>query len=272
VKNKERLMHTLVLKLIVTPVLIGGASLAGRRWGPGVSGWLVGLPFTSGPIAFFLALDHGLAFAAAAAVGTLTGTISQAAFALSYAWLSLRYRWPLAMVGSCAAFAAATAALEYLALPLPLIFLLVLAVLAATLRLLPRVTHASVVGTPARWDIPVRMVVATAFVLALTGVAPVLGSRLSGLLTPFPLYATILAVFAHRLQGPAAATSVLRGLLFGLFAFTTFFLVLAALIEGVGLGAAFAASMSAALVIQAAALGLLRRKMGNGVSPRPPAS
>ena len=176
------------------------------------------------------------------------------------------------MVGSCAAFAAATAALEYLALPLPLIFLLVLAVLAATLRLLPRVTHASVVGTPARWDIPVRMVVATAFVLALTGVAPVLGSRLSGLLTPFPLYATILAVFAHRLQGPAAATSVLRGLLFGLFAFTTFFLVLAALIEGVGLGAAFAASMSAALVIQAAALGLLRRKMGNGVSPRPPAS
>jgi hypothetical protein len=31
-------MDTLLLKLIVTPVLIGAASLAGRRWGETVSG------------------------------------------------------------------------------------------------------------------------------------------------------------------------------------------------------------------------------------------
>src|SRR5918992_1631966 len=67
---------TLVLKLVLTPLLIAAASLAGRRWGPAVSGWFVGLPLTSGPIAFFLALEHGVAFAAAAAVGALAGALA----------------------------------------------------------------------------------------------------------------------------------------------------------------------------------------------------
>jgi hypothetical protein len=58
-------MDGLALKLVLTPALIGAVSLAGRRWGPGVSGWLVGFPLTSGSVAFFLSLDHGLAFAAA---------------------------------------------------------------------------------------------------------------------------------------------------------------------------------------------------------------
>ena len=34
----------LVLKLILTPLLIGLISLAERRWGTRVGGWLVGLP------------------------------------------------------------------------------------------------------------------------------------------------------------------------------------------------------------------------------------
>src|SRR5262249_23921725 len=41
-------MNTLLLKLIVTPVLIGAASLAGRRWGETLSGWFSGLPLDLG--------------------------------------------------------------------------------------------------------------------------------------------------------------------------------------------------------------------------------
>ena len=84
-------MNSLALKLVLTPALIALASLAGRRWGPAVSGWLVGLPLTSGPVTFFLALNQGLAFAAAAAVGTLAGTISQAAFCLVCGLIAWRY-------------------------------------------------------------------------------------------------------------------------------------------------------------------------------------
>jgi hypothetical protein len=47
----------LALKLVVTPALIAAATLVGRRFGPSISGWLVGLPFTSGPVSLFLTLE-----------------------------------------------------------------------------------------------------------------------------------------------------------------------------------------------------------------------
>ena len=131
---------------------------------------------------------------------------------------------------------------------------------ALALRLMPgRVDASTVVSPPPRWDIPPRMVLATAFVLLLTGIAPSLGSHLTGLLAPFPLYAVILAGFAHHLQGPSPAAGVLRGLLVGLFAFAAFFLVLAALIERGGIALAFTAAIAVALVLQAISLWALTR-------------
>jgi hypothetical protein len=249
------------LKLVLTPALIGMASLAGRRWGPVVSGWLVGLPFTSGPVALFIALSHGRSFAAAVAQGTLIGTISQAAFCLVYAWVATRRAWPPALLAGSCGFAALTALLVLVTFPLPLGFVLVIAALLITLRLMPRSPAiAAPVTTLPPWDIPARMVVATGFVILLTGIAPLLGSRLTGLLAPFPLYAGVLTVFAHQLQGPAAAAAVLRGLLVGLFAFACFFLVLAALLPNTGIGPAFAAALAAALAVQALSLWVLRRR------------
>ena len=40
----------LLFKIFLAPVLILLVSLAGRKWGHGVSGWLLGLPLGSGPI------------------------------------------------------------------------------------------------------------------------------------------------------------------------------------------------------------------------------
>jgi hypothetical protein len=254
-------MDSLALKLVLTPVLIGTASLAGRWWGPALSGWLVGLPLTSAPVAFFLALNHGVAFAAAVAVGTLSGAISQAAFSVTYGWLAFRWVWLPTVLVSSLAFVASTIVLQHLTLPLVPLFLIVVGVLSVTLRLMPERAEAatSVVVPLPCWDIPARMVVATVFVMLLTGIAPILGAQLTGLLAPFPLYAAILTVFTHRLQGPAPAALVLRGLLLGLFAFAGFFLMLAALLDRVGIVPAFAAAIAIALAIQAASLWVLRR-------------
>jgi hypothetical protein len=254
-------MDSLTLKLVLTPALIGGASLAGRRWGPGVSGWLVGLPLTSAPVAVFLALDQDAAFTASAAVGTMEGAISQAAFCLAYGWLAFRGGRPAAMAASVLAFALATALLQRAAWPLPVGFIIVVAALAGALWLMPA-GRASIAAAPAplpAWDIPARMVVATVFVLLLTGAASKLGPRLTGLIAPFPLYAAILAVFAHHLEGPAAAVSVLKGLLLGLFGFAGFFLVFAALIESARLLAAVAVATAVTLAFQAVSLWVLRR-------------
>jgi hypothetical protein len=264
-------MVSLVLKLIITPLLVGGASLAGRRWGPTFSGWLVALPYTGGPVIFFLALGQGLPFASSAAVGVLAGVLSTAAFSLSYGWLSRRFGLPVTLAASIAVFALITSLLQPLPLWYPLVYPIVLGGLALALRLMPRpltVRLASVDGVAAvpppvaplpRWDIPARMLVATTYVLLLTGGAFLLGPQLTGLMTPFPLFGGTLAVFAHQFQGPEAATSVLRGLLHGLFAFASFFLVLAALLERAGLVVAFGAAIVTALLIQGVSFWLMRR-------------
>ena len=254
-------MDGVLLKLVLTPALIGTASLAGRRWGPAVSGWLVGFPFTSAPIVFFLALAHGLGFAAAAATGTLMGTVSQAGFCLAYGRLASR-GWPGAVAGGSLAFAASTAILQRLTLPLAPLALVALAALVVAIRLMPGRTGgpSATMGPLPLWDLPARMVVATGFVLLLTALAPALGPRLTGLLAPFPLYGGVLAVFGHHLQGPAAAVGVLRGLLLGTFGFGGFFLVLAAGLERAGIALAFAAAVALALVLQAGALWALRRR------------
>lgn len=113
------------------------------------------------------------------------------------------------------------------------------------------------------------MVVTTALVVLLTGLAPALGPRLAGLLATFPLYAANLAVFAHRQEGPEPATRVLRGLLLGLVAFAGFFSVLGALIERVGVPLAFAAAIAVALVLQAGSLRFLRRDPRRAARRRP---
>src|SRR2546423_308976 len=73
---------------------------------------------------------------------------------------------------------------------------------------------------PLPWALPVRGTVTTAVVLLITSVAPTLGPYGSALLATFPLFASVLAVFAERHQGHAAAVDVLRGLVNGLFGFT----------------------------------------------------
>ena len=245
-------MDTLVLKLVVTPVLIGAASLAGRRWGQAVSGWFVGLPLTSGPIALFVALDHGAGFAAATAVGALAAATAEAAFCLAYAHTARRGRWPLCLASACLAFSVTAVILRPLTLPVIAVAAIVFATLVLALRVMPAGSE-SPPAPPPRWDLPVRMVTATLVVVAITEAAPALGPKLSGVLGAFPVYAAILTVFGHR-SGAASATQVLRGLLLGLFGFAGFFLVLALLIERAGLVLAFAGAVATTLAIQTVSL------------------
>jgi hypothetical protein len=256
---------SLLLKLVVTPALIAAATLAGRRWGDRLSGWLVGLPLTSGPVLFFLAIDQGSGFATTAALGVLLGTISQAAFALAYGWAAVRSGWVAATAAACAAFGLATLGFERVSLPgLPAFALVTGSLILATL-LMPKSRPADNRAAPSRWDLPLRIVVATGLVLLLTGIAPAIGAHLTGLLSPFPVYAGVLAVFAHRQSGGGGATKVLRGLLLGLFSFAAFFLLLAIGLSRFGIGLTFLIASGTVLVIQGLTLRAIRGK-GAGTS------
>ena len=103
------------------------------------------------------------------------------------------------------------------------------------------------------------MLVATGFVLTVTGLAQVLGPHLSGLLAPFPIFATILSVFTHHAQGAAAAGKLLRGVVLGSFSFAGFFLVVALLLQPAGIVLTFLCASLVTLAIHGLSLWLLRR-------------
>lgn len=248
-------MSTLALKILLTPVLILAASGAGRRWGESIGGWLVGLPLMSGPIALFLALDHGSGFAAAAAAGALSGAAAQACFCIAYGRTAARLSWPAALCLGILGFAVSAVVLQAARLPLWVLVPATLIVLGLVPRGRLRTSEALVLP---RWDIPDRMAVATVLVVGLTAAAPALGPRLSGLLATFPVFATVLAVFAHRLQGGAAVQQVLWGLLLGLFGLAGFFFALAVSIGRAGIAGGFAIAAAVALAIQGCSLWAMR--------------
>src|SRR4029453_15046574 len=220
-------MDNLTLKLVATPALIGTATLVGRRWGQSIGGWLVGLPLTTRPVAFFIRPSAGAAFGGAAAAGSLGGAVAEAAFAVAYGRSASRSGWLPSLLAGSMAYAAVAAVLQGLGLGPVLLFGVAVVALIVSLQLIPSESPGTASAPPPRWDVPARMVLATAVVLALTALAPRLGPTLSGLLATYPLFAAILTAFGHRLQGAGAAVSVLRGLLFGLFSFVAFCLVLA---------------------------------------------
>ena len=252
-------MNILALKLILAPLIIGSASLAGRRWGPAVSGWIVGMPLTSGPVVFFVALSHGTSFASSSILGVLSGGISLVLYALTYSWAATRFGWGISITSSLLVFSLSTLYLQTVSIPLFVIAPVVFVAIFAGLYLMHKDDVEEGESKLGPWDIPARILIGTSFILLLTGVAPFIGSRMTGLLTTIPLYVTILSIFAHRDLGPASAAHVLRGLLYGMFAFTGFFLVLSLLIERASLGVAFGLAVLTALTVQGTSLFILRK-------------
>ncbi len=215
----------MALKLFLTPFFIGMVTLAGRRWGPVISGLLMGMPLTSGPISLILALQYGTHFAAQAAIGTLLGQASVCLFCLAYALTAQRAKWPVSAGVAVLIFVAATAFWNSLVWTLLPAFGMLLGLIALVSWRLPKSAHGKAPESAPRWDLPARMIVATTFVVLLTTVADTLGPQLSGLLSPFPIFSLVLSVFTHQQQGGAAVARLLRGVVVGSLAFGGFFLV-----------------------------------------------
>ncbi len=252
------MVDTLLPKLVLTPALITFATLVGRRFGQSISGWLIAFPFTSAPVSLFLALDHGLPFATAAARGSIAIVVAECAYAVTYA--RVERGWPVALAASSVAYAVAAFAMGWIELTPVVLAVLMAGVLLVSRRLIPR--RERVAGSsraaPA-WDLPVRIVVTTGLVLGITFAAPALGPYGSAIVASFPLYASVLAVFAERHAGHAAAVDVMRGLVTGLFGFTAFFLVIALALETLGTLTTFVLAAMTVLVVQGIALAVLRR-------------
>jgi len=233
------------LKLLLVPSLIGALTLAGRRWGPGLAGWLSGFPIVAGPILLMVALEQGQAFAAATSAGALTAVIANIFFCLAYAWLATRCSWWICLLGGYAAFAAAGYLLTVFSLPIHALLPLCYVAIVAAARAFPDLPSAPLAAPP-RIELPARMAAGAALIVAVTYFAPYLGPRMSGVFAAPPLLASVLVAFSHPISGAGFAVRLLQGMVSGFFALATFCFLLALLLPATGIAASFALALAGA--------------------------
>ena len=215
----------ILLKLIITPLLIVATTLATRRWGHTIGGWLIGLPLTSGPVSVFLAMEQGREFAASSAHSTVNGLLGAVVFCIVYDACAKRCAWPGAL--------AVSAVIDLLIIFLftrvhpPLWGSVALAFAVITLGICLLRPHEGATP-PIRapyWDLPFRMVTTTTLVVGITAFSGVLGPQLSGLLATFPVFICVMSAFSHYLYGPAAIRMFERGVVSGSYAYAVFFII-----------------------------------------------
>lgn len=248
-----RMVQTL-LAAAIAPLLAAAATVAARRWGPRTGGIVSAFPAIVGPVLLVVELQHGAAFAARAAAGTLLGLAALAAFSLAYAravaagrgWGSaLLVGWAAAAVASGSAGALGGRAGAGVGL----------AVAAGSLVLAHRALPRTAAAPPAepRTSIPARMALTAVLVLVLSAAAGALGPVAGGLLAALPVLTSILTVLTHRETGPAAAVALLRGTLTGMGGFVAFCALAAVLLADGTVAPAFVAATAAAVAVQAVA-------------------
>lgn len=272
-------VNIVVLELSLAPCLILLSSLAQQRWGQRVSGLIVGLPLTSLPLLFLLALAHGAHFAAAAATSSLEASCAQALLIGVYAAVARRSGVLVGLAASAAAFGGGVAILD----PSPRWPALVglgvgVASYALVLVWWPG-SHArgrstepellqetpSAHGLRLRYRLIIRMVIAAMFAAALTGASGVLGSHLSGLVSAFPVITFVMGGLTHKEEGGRAAVEFLYGVTKGSFAVVTSLFALAVLLPSGNLPLAFGLATMTAVATQVVASALSGSRMAPGV-------
>jgi hypothetical protein len=226
----------LLVRLALAPALVGVATVAARRWGPQAGGWAAATPVVAGPVLLVYAANHGLRFGSEAAASATLGLISLAVFSTVYALMARAGRpWAVCLLVGWGAFVVTTGLLSVVAAPTWVA--LVAAVVAFQLcRLaLGRVVAVDGEGRRLPFDIPLRMLAAFVMVVTLGLVSGMLGSRVSGLIAPFPIIGSVMAAFTHASRGREALQGYSAALLRGLPSFALFTASVALTLEPVGL-------------------------------------
>jgi hypothetical protein len=244
-------------------VLIGLVSLAERKWGAGISGALVGLPLTSGPVLFILAIEQGASFSARTSIGSLLGLTALAGFAVVYSRVSRSQGWVPSLAAACVVYVA----ISIVILEVPLrsagwSFAITCCGLLGVLRAFPpNAPMAAGSKTISGRELIARMITAAALVFLLTGVAHLLGPVPSGLVAMFPVYTGIVTVFNHMKSSARAATA-LKGVIVGAFGGAVFFVIVAATLEKLAVGVCFLLAALAGIAVPAVLLPYLRPAPG----------
>ena len=255
-----------LLKIVVTPVLVALVSIAARRWGPTFAGLIIGIPWMTGPVLFFLGLEYGETFVARTATGALVGAIAIAFSLLAFAHSAKRASWPWALLAVFAAYGVAGYVLDGLRMSATTAAIVAVASLIGANLLMPRPDVLSAPPVLPWWDIPMRMIATAVLVTIIMLIAEIFPPELVGTVSSFPVIVTVVSMFTHARWGWPPAVQLVRGVALSLLSFVAFFLVLGATIEDVGLVRSFTVSALSALAVSTGLL-MFNRARAKSKSP-----
>lgn len=226
--------------------------LAARRWGRDLAGLLTGLPTVTGPAMAWLALDRGSGFAAQAAQGALAAAVPCALFALTYSWLSLRFKRLRTLFWAVMTTLLSLQLLFLWPGPMMLSLAVVVIVCAACVSLMPHARQVALSPgariTP--WRAGATTVLVSGAVTALASLlAQLLGPFWAGVLTSLPVLAGAILLELHRQGCSMRVQEFLRGYTMGLLGRSVFVVVFGVLLVPLGLPFAMTAAVAAALLL-----------------------
>jgi uncharacterized membrane protein (GlpM family) len=242
-------------KAVLTTVTVALVLLVARTFGRRLAGLIAGLPVITAPALLWLATEHGAAFAARTAVGSIAACGLMALFALAYERVSRRQGPAVslaasaAIVGVIAAPAAALAGHPLRALA----FTLACCAVAAAWLPPSRRDAAPARGRPN--DVLYTAVMAGLVSIAATLVARSFGPYWAGVTAALPVISTAALVHQHLNASHDDIRRFLRGYVAGLSGKAVFALVFAAAIAGAG--ASVAVTVAATIGV-AVSLGAVR--------------
>ncbi len=235
-------MNTLLIKIIMMPLVIGGVTIASKKWGNSVGGMIASMPWIAGPIMLFFTLEQGVDFAVNSVKGIMIGVIGVLAFCFAYIYAALTSKWYVSLFFAYLAFVTTTVLLKICEnlVNLDSWFVIAVVVSLISLKAFPKLEPQESTGQRLKHDIYLRMLIITVFVTLITYLAKILGPTWSGILTPFPIITAILAAFTHYTQGAYGTSIILRGILTGLIGFATFLFLQAKFLPNFPIAIAFA--------------------------------
>jgi hypothetical protein len=254
----------LALKLLLVPVFLLLLSVVARRWGPSLGGWLAGLPFVAGPTLFFIAMEQGADFGAAA----LLAVSAVVCFNLVYAHAAQHLRWPFALAVAVLAWAAGISCLSLLPAIPSFALLSALATLLVAPRLFPNIAVAKARHVMSNFEVVCRMLAGALVTVTVTWAAGIVGEVWSGLFAVYPTLGTVLAVFSHRSHGGAYVAALFRAMMTGMYSFVAFCFALAVALPQLGIAWSFIVAVVLSLTVQLCSVRYLKRAVASPLLAR----
>lgn len=252
-----------IVRALTTAAIVVCASAAAEALGPLWGALIASLPVSAGPAYVFLAMQHGDAFLAASALGSLAANASTGLFLTVYGVLAARGAGRRALGVALLVWLGASVAETRVAWTPATALLLNLVVYGGGFVALragaaaARVAAASAARPGVRrgrYDLAARALAVAGLVTFVTAASSALGPGVTGIAAVFPISLISLIVILRRRLGVPATVVLVAGALRAMLGFGVMLLVLHLTVEPMG---AAAALVLALLVSAAWSAGLL---------------